>query len=531
MIEWKVRLLKGRSVNDYIVDRGNSMSIEFDSAAYAEAHQEKKIGSYEAIFKESAFAKPQNIYFTITAGHIFGEAFVMEQQGTMEGDPVFCRFVCALEDITKVYINDRVKVSPLFIQCDTDVKGVIHRTRIIVPCLPNVKEILEEIKKVHEGHMKKFEATKAREKERKLEELRQTETEKQTTEEVIDVQPPEKRSIYFDPSLPASIPASRKKPSKLSFTADLEEDLKALEKLSIASSEIKEQQAVSEDPPEIERALESIKGEIEDISAPKKRLKNAKKDQPDQVPDLDTKKLKSPKKLKHTADEVSGITASDDADDVLGDISSVQNEDQIETVKAGRKKPPKVKSELNDELLSLDLPPIIDLNRKESQGDMLSTVEEAKAEEEARIAEQERIAREEEEARAAEEARLAEEARKAEEARLEAERAAEEARKADELRRAREALEAERKRAEEEARLAEQARIAEEKAAAEKKKEQSYRSTERVIETPKPRISAGTRSAGLKSFEDAMRELASRRNEMSAEEYAEEKKKIIATLY
>ncbi len=143
------------------------MSSQSNSSVYSE----KKIAAYESLFKESSFAKPQEVYLTITVAHLFGQAYIMEQQGTKEGDPVYSRFVCPLEEITKVYINDNVKASPLFIQCDTDVKGVIHRKRIIIPCLENVAAIVEQIKEVQSLHMEKFEAAQEKEKQRKREQL------------------------------------------------------------------------------------------------------------------------------------------------------------------------------------------------------------------------------------------------------------------------------------------------------------------------------------------------------------------------
>ena len=143
------------------------MSSQPNSSVYSE----KKIAAYESLFKESSFAKPQEVYLTITVAHLFGQAYIMEQQGTKEGDPVYSRFVCPLEEITKVYINDNVKASPLFIQCDTDVKGVIHRKRIIIPCLENVAAIVEQIKEVQSLHMEKFEAAQEKEKQRKREQL------------------------------------------------------------------------------------------------------------------------------------------------------------------------------------------------------------------------------------------------------------------------------------------------------------------------------------------------------------------------
>lgn len=141
------------------------MSSQINSSVY----NEKKIAAYESLFKESALAKPQEVYLTVTVAHLFGQAYIMEQQGTKEGDPVYSRFVCPLEDITKVYINNNVKASPLFIQCDTDVKGVLHRKRIIVPCLENVAAIVDQIKEVQAHHMEKYEAAQEREKQKKRE--------------------------------------------------------------------------------------------------------------------------------------------------------------------------------------------------------------------------------------------------------------------------------------------------------------------------------------------------------------------------
>ncbi len=160
------------------------MSSQSNSGVYSE----KKIAAYEALFKESSFAKPQEVYLTVTVAHLFGQAYIMEQQGTKEGDPVYSRFVCPLEDITKVYINENAKSSPLFIQCDTDVKGVIHRKRIIVPCLDNVASIVAQIKEVQALHMEKYKAAQEREKERKrreLEEKRLQEQIKKNTDAAI----------------------------------------------------------------------------------------------------------------------------------------------------------------------------------------------------------------------------------------------------------------------------------------------------------------------------------------------------------
>lgn len=133
--------------------------------------QEKKLASYESQFREKNFDKPQDISLVITAAHLYGQAYTMHQEGTKEGDPIYERFICPLEEITKVYINGNVKASPVFIQCDTNVKGVIHRKRIIIPCLQNVKEIVKQINQVKDAYMEKYEAALEKEKQKKREAL------------------------------------------------------------------------------------------------------------------------------------------------------------------------------------------------------------------------------------------------------------------------------------------------------------------------------------------------------------------------
>ncbi|MCC8043659.1 MAG: SHOCT domain-containing protein [Oscillospiraceae bacterium] len=148
------------------------------SSEASSVYNEKTIAAYEASFRESSFSKPQDVYLTVSAAHVYGQAYVMEQQGTSESDPVYQRFVCSLDEITKVYINDNVKASPLFIQCDRDVKGVVHRKRIIVPCLPNVSDIVDQINEVKAAFVIRFNEKQERQKEEKrraLEEERQRE--------------------------------------------------------------------------------------------------------------------------------------------------------------------------------------------------------------------------------------------------------------------------------------------------------------------------------------------------------------------
>lgn len=193
------------------------MSSQINSSVYSE----KKVAAYESLFKESALAKPQEVYLTITVAHLFGQAYIMEQQGTQEGDPVYARFVCSLEEISKVYINENVKASPLFIQCDTDVKGVIHRKRIIVPCLENVASIVDQIEQVRAAHMEKYEAAQEREKQKKREFLEAARMAEQLENEA------KKENIHSELPKPARTPLSAQ-----ALSSGVEESFKALEAIS-----------------------------------------------------------------------------------------------------------------------------------------------------------------------------------------------------------------------------------------------------------------------------------------------------------
>ena len=62
--------------------------------------------------------KPQDVDITITPSHIFGTAYIWEQKGTKEEGPDYMRFTCALEEITKIEINNNNKNLPIYIQCD-----------------------------------------------------------------------------------------------------------------------------------------------------------------------------------------------------------------------------------------------------------------------------------------------------------------------------------------------------------------------------------------------------------------------------
>lgn len=125
-------------------------------------YNEKKLAYYEATYKLSVLAKPQDVNLTLTAAHIYGLGYIMEQNGTKEGDPVYTRFSCGLDEITKVYINENSRQSPLYIQCDTMNKGVLFRRRIIIPCLKNASSVVDELLSVKKQYDEKMEKSKER---------------------------------------------------------------------------------------------------------------------------------------------------------------------------------------------------------------------------------------------------------------------------------------------------------------------------------------------------------------------------------
>lgn len=246
------------------------MSSQSNSSVYSE----KKIAAYEAMFKESSFAKPQEVYLTITVAHLFGQAYIMEQQGTKEGDPVYSRFVCPLEEITKVYINENAKSSPLFIQCDTDVKGVVHRKRIIVPCLDNVASIVSQIKEVQAAHMEKVNAALEREKQRKLREIEEKRKEEQAAIKVNAAIPPLSAVEKLpDPepvkavniTAPTPVPEKADKKNVEDLNNEIAESMKALESFEKVLSSAPAKEAAPKKPA---LDLDSIPDKAEAVPAP-----------------------------------------------------------------------------------------------------------------------------------------------------------------------------------------------------------------------------------------------------------------------
>lgn len=223
-------------------------------SSQSSVYSEKKIAAYESLFRESNFAKPQEVYLTLTVAHVFGQAYIVEQEGTKEGDAVYSRFVCPLEEITKVYVNDKIKKPwPLFIQCDTNVKGVIHRKRIVIPCLENPTAIAEQINHTKAVYMEKYEAAVERENQKKRAELENDRMKEQIKNETKKVLPPlptvEKLPDPIpEPAAPVSKPAPAPKPevSKASplksvkdLASDLADSFKAFESMENSTSETK----------------------------------------------------------------------------------------------------------------------------------------------------------------------------------------------------------------------------------------------------------------------------------------------------
>lgn len=223
-------------------------------SSQSSVYSEKKIAAYESLFRESNFAKPQEVYLTLTVAHVFGQAYIVEQEGTKEGDAVYSRFVCPLEEITKVYVNDKIKKPwPLFIQCDTNVKGVIHRKRIVIPCLENPTAIAEQINHTKAVYMEKYEAAVERENQKKRAELENDRMKEQIKNETKKVLPPlptvEKLpDPVTEPTAPVSKPAPAPKAeapkastvkSVKDLASDLADSFKEFESMENSTSETK----------------------------------------------------------------------------------------------------------------------------------------------------------------------------------------------------------------------------------------------------------------------------------------------------
>lgn len=134
----------------------------------ASIYNEKKLAFFESTYRETVLSKPQEVNVTITPEHIYGQAYICDQTGTREDDPVYSRFTCGLEEITKIYINNNNRNSPIYVQCDDTSKSVMNRRRIILPCFKNNTEIVQMIESAKAELDKKLEVRREAEKAEKL---------------------------------------------------------------------------------------------------------------------------------------------------------------------------------------------------------------------------------------------------------------------------------------------------------------------------------------------------------------------------
>lgn len=111
----------------------------------AAIYSEKKLAYFETVYRENMLSKPQDINITVTAQHIYGTAYICDQTGVKEDDPTYSRFNCGLGEITKIYINNNNKMTPIYIQCDDDSNGVMNRRRIILPKFDNNDAIIKAV--------------------------------------------------------------------------------------------------------------------------------------------------------------------------------------------------------------------------------------------------------------------------------------------------------------------------------------------------------------------------------------------------
>lgn len=138
----------------------------------ASIYTEKKLAFFESTYRETVLSKPQEVNVTITPEHIYGQAYICDQTGTREEDPVYSRFTCGLEEITKIYINNNNRNSPIYVQCDDTSKAVMNRRRIILPCFKNNTEIVQMIESAKAELDKKLEVRRENEKTDKLKNIR-----------------------------------------------------------------------------------------------------------------------------------------------------------------------------------------------------------------------------------------------------------------------------------------------------------------------------------------------------------------------
>lgn len=106
---------------------------------------EKKLAYYETVYKENVLSKPQDISVTVTESGISGFGFICDQIGTKEDEPLYSRYNCGFEEITKIYINQNNRLAPIYVQCADNSTGVMNRRRIILAGFKNSEDIVKVI--------------------------------------------------------------------------------------------------------------------------------------------------------------------------------------------------------------------------------------------------------------------------------------------------------------------------------------------------------------------------------------------------
>lgn len=166
--------------NDKIIKAVNDAKKAFESTSgpaeghvdnQASVYNEKKLAYFEASFRENMLSRSQEVNITVTPQHIYGTAYICNQTGTMEDDPVYSRYTCSLDRITKIYINNNSKTAPIYIQCDEEINGKMNRRRIILPKFSDNNAIIKAVTDAKKEYDSKLDLQRQQEKNRKLEEL------------------------------------------------------------------------------------------------------------------------------------------------------------------------------------------------------------------------------------------------------------------------------------------------------------------------------------------------------------------------
>ncbi len=106
---------------------------------------EKKLAYYETLYKENVLSKPLNVNVSVTESGISGFGYICDQIGTKEDEPLYSRYNCGFDEITKIYINQNNRLAPIYVQCADNSTGVMNRRRIILAGFKNSEEIVKVI--------------------------------------------------------------------------------------------------------------------------------------------------------------------------------------------------------------------------------------------------------------------------------------------------------------------------------------------------------------------------------------------------